>query len=286
MLRPNLFRRVTIVGVGLIGGSLGLAIKKHNIAREVVGVSQREATLTQALQSGAIDVALTDMSKAIRDSDLVVLAAPVETIVSLIPTITPFLKRGGIVTDVGSAKVEIIDAAESGLPPYVFFVSSHPLAGSEKKGIEFARADLFEGAQCIITPTERTNQAAKEKMKQFWMRLGSKVAELAPEEHDELLAYISHLPHLVAYALMGTLPLKSVEYPLQGLKDASRISASSPQLWADICMANSKNILKTLDEFVEHLSEFRRAIIQRDKNTLIQYFTKAQEKRNAIFPDA
>src|SRR3989338_52461 len=264
MLRPNLFRRVTIVGVVLIGGSLGLAIKKHNIAREVVGVSQREATLTQALQSGAIDVALTDMSKAIRDSDLVVLAAPVETIVSLIPTITPFLKRGGIVTDVGSAKVEIIDAAESGLPPYVFFVSSHPLAGSE----------------------ERTNQAAKEKMKQFWMRLGSKVAELAPEEHDELLAYISHLPHLVAYALMGTLPLKSVEYPLQGLKDASRISASSPQLWADICMANSKNILKTLDEFVEHLSEFRRAIIQRDKNTLIQYFTKAQEKRNAIFPDA
>ena len=285
MFKPTLFRRVTIVGVGLIGGSIGMAIKKQGLAREVVGVSQRQSTLVEAIKNGAIDVAAPDMSKAIRDSDLVILAAPVETIITLIPTIVPFLKRGGIVTDVGSAKMEIVEAAENGLPGHVFFVSSHPLAGSEKKGVEFARADLFENTQCILTATEKTNQAAKEKIKQFWTRLGCKVSELSPIEHDELLAYISHLPHLLAYELMETLPAKAAEYPLPGLKDVTRIAASSPQLWADICLTNSKNILKGVDELVEHLAEIRRVMVQHDKNGLIQHFTKAQEKRNTIFPD-
>lgn len=282
LLRSYLFRRVTIVGVGLMGGSLGMAIKKHRLAREVVGLSHRQAALDQAMKIKAIDVPCLDVKKAITNADLVVLAAPVESIIKLFATINPYLKRGCIVTDVGSAKEAIVENAEKILSVPGFFVGSHPLTGSEKKGVVHAKDNLFEGATCIMTPTSKTSQVAKQKVKHFWTKIGMDVKVLSPEEHDEALAYVSHLPHLIAYGLMTSIPSKFLEYASQGLKDTSRVAASTPQMWSDICTANSKNVLHALDQCVEHLAYFRKAIVSGDDKSLLQYFTKAQEKRNQL----
>jgi len=273
---------VTIVGVGLIGGSLGMAIKKNKLAREVVGLSYNQASLDEAIKNKAIDSAFTDVSKAIRNADLVILATPVDSIIKLLPAINPHLKRGCIVTDVGSAKLEIIEAVEKKLNAPNFFVGSHPLAGSEKGGSENARADLFEDSLCVMTPKKQTHRTARERVKYLWTNIGAKVKTLSPEEHDEILAYVSHLPHLAAYGLMETVPKKFLEYAARGLKDTTRIAGSSPQMWNDICMANSKNILKALDEMVKNLAILRKAIVQHDQKSLIQSFIKAKEKRDEI----
>lgn len=282
LLRPYIFKRIAIVGVGLMGGSLGMAIKKHQLAREVIGLSHRQTALDQAVKMGAIDTPCLDVKQAISNADLVVLATPVDSIIKLFTTINPYLKRGCIVTDVGSAKAKIIEFGEKTLSVPSFFVGSHPLAGSEKKGIANATADLFEGAACIMTPTEKTNQVARQKVRHFWTKLGMEVKLLPPEEHDHILAYVSHLPHLIAYGLISIIPPDFLGYAPQGLKDTSRVAASSPQMWNDICMANSKNILNALDQYVERLAHFRKAIVSRDPKSLLQYFTEAQEKRNKL----
>lgn len=282
LLRPYVFKRITIVGVGLMGGSLGMAIKKHKLAREVIGLSHRQAALDQAVKIKAIDTPCLDVKKATANADLIILATPVDSIIKLFTTINPYLKRGCIITDVGSAKAKITEHAEKILSAPAFFVGSHPLAGSEKKGVANATADLFEGSRCIMTPTDKTNQVAKQKVKLFWTKLGVDVKVLSPEVHDEILAYVSHLPHLVAYGLMDAVPSKYLDYASQGLKDTCRVAASSPQMWSDICFANSKNILNALDQCVENLAHFRKAIISNDQKTLINHFTKSQEKRNKL----
>ncbi len=282
IIRSNIFKKVTIVGVGLMGGSLGLALKKYKIAKQVVGLSYRQSSLVQALKIKAIDVGLTDTQKAIKGSDLVILATPVNAIIKLLPTIKPHLKRGCIVTDVGSVKGKIVEEAERILPHPGFFVGSHPLAGSEKKGAMFSDADLFKGSRCIMTPTEKTNQVAKEKIKYLWTKIGSKVDFLSAEDHDKALAYISHLPHLVAYGLMSSIPEEYLEYGSQGLKDTTRIASSTPQMWNDIFMANPKKVLTSLDALVQDLGIFRKAIIDRDQDVLLKYFTKSKEKRDKM----
>ena len=282
LLRHTVFKRVTIVGVGLMGGSLGMAIKKRNLAREVVGLSYRQSSLIHAIKNKAIDVALTDPKKALRNADFVILAAPVESIIKIFTTISPYLKRGCIVTDVGSAKSEIVEAGERILSAPGFFVGSHPLVGSEKKGANYANADLFQGALCIMTPTEKTNKVAQEKVKFFWTKIGAIVRNVKPEEHDEILAYVSHLPHLLAYGLMDVIPKGYLDYASTGLKDTTRIASSSAGMWSDICLSNSKNVIKSLDELTKQLSEFRRAIIKNDRKILMNFFTKAKEKRDRI----
>lgn len=277
-----MFRRVAIIGVGLMGGSLGMAIKKRNLAKEVIGVSHKQSTLSQAVKLKAIDKGETDVQKAVKGADLVVLATPVDSIIKLISTINPYLRRGCIVTDIGSAKAEIIEAAEKKLSQPAFFVGSHPLVGSEKKGVNHANADLYENSECIMTPVKNTNRMAKEKVKQLWTKVGANVKNLSPEEHDHVLAYTSHLPHLVAYALMQTMPKKYIEHVSQGFIDTTRIASSSPQMWNDICLANSNNLIHSLDEFVKSLSELRQAIVNRDQKGLTGQFKKAQEKRSEI----
>ncbi len=282
ILRSRTFRRITIVGVGMIGGSLGMAIKKNKLAREVVGLSYQQASLDAAIKNKAIDVGFTDVQKAIRNSDLVILATPVDSIIKLLSAINPYLKRGCVVTDVGSAKVEIMEAVEKKLKASNFFVGSHPLAGSEKIGSDNAREDLFENTLCVMTPKKETHRTARERVKYFWTKLGANVKCLKPEEHDEILSYISHLPHLMAYGLMETIPKNFIEYAAQGLKDTTRIAGSSPQMWNDICMSNSKYVLKSLDEMVKNLSHLRKAIVRHDQKTLMDHFTKAKEKRDII----
>jgi len=275
-------RKITIVGVGLIGGSLGLAIKKHRLAKEVAGLSYNQDSLEAALNNRAIDVGFTDVGKAIRHADMVILASPVDSIIRLLPAINPYLKRGCVVTDVGSAKVEIVEAAQKKLSDPRFFVGAHPMAGSEKTGSDHARADMFEGSLCLMTPLDSTHKNAVNKVKWLWSSLGAKVKRLSAEEHDEIMAYVSHLPHVVAYAMMSTIPTKHLSYAGQGLKDTTRIAASSAQMWNDICMANAKNVVKGLDEMVRNLAELRQAIVHHDQKRLIRDFNTAREKREKI----
>jgi len=278
----QIFKKVTIVGVGLMGGSMGMAIKKHGLAKEVVGLSHRQSSLMQALEQKAIDIAESDVQKAIRNADLVILAAPVDSIIKLLTTINPYLRRNCIVTDTGSAKGEIVETAVKVLSNPSAFVGTHPLVGSEQRGVKNAHDDLFEGSACIMTPSKQTSQFAKEKIKLLWNKLGAQIHVMTPEEHDEVLAYISHLPHFMAYGLMETIPEKYLNFATQGLMDMTRIASSSPQMWNDICMSNSKYILKALDELIQQFSELRKVVVRRDQKNLIQHFTKAKEKRDGI----
>ncbi len=278
----RLFRKVTIIGVGLMGGSLGKAIKKQGLAKEVVGLSQKQTTIATAIKMEAIDYGDHDMRKAVHNADLVVLATPVSIITGTLAMIGPYLKRGCIVTDVGSSKVSIVRTAQQFLPNYVSFVGSHPLAGSEKRGIQFADERLFEGALCIMTPADQGNRSVTHRIKTLWTRVGCQVKFLSPEDHDRIIAYISHLPHVLAFALMNVIPAELLEYSAQGLKDSTRIASSSPQMWSDICLGNADNVVRVLDELVKNLAGIRRAIVTNEAKILLDEFQKAKDKRDKI----
>ena len=279
---PLLFRKVTIIGIGLLGGSIGMAIKEQHLAREVMGVSRRQATLSYALRNKIVDKATSNITKSLENADLVILATPVKTIVTLLANIGKHLKRGCIVMDVGSTKSNIVETAHKHLPPHVSFVGAHPLAGSEKKGIEFSSAQLFDRSFCVVTPTSKTNKQAEEKIKTLWTKIGSKVKIISPGEHDKILAYTSHVPHLLAYSMIEAIPGKYLEYGSTGLKDTTRVASSNPQLWSDIAMENSKNVLNVLDEVVKTLSEYRRAISSQSDSVLTDKFKRSKSKRDAI----
>lgn len=281
-LRIPLFKKITIVGVGLIGGSLGLAIKKNRLAREVVGFSQRHSSLTIALKSQAVDQAYQDVKKAVHNADFVILATPVSIIPGMLNIIGPHLKRNCIVTDVGSTKVSIVNAAQECLPRHVSFVGSHPLAGSEKRGVQNATADLFERSVCIMTPTEKTNRGVRERVKKFWIKVGATIKLLSPEEHDKILGYVSHLPHVLTYALMEAIPSQYLEYGAQGLKDTTRIASSPPQIWSDICLGNSRNVIRGIDEVVKSLGVIRNALSVQDQKILLERFKIAKNKRDQL----
>jgi len=280
--RRELFRRVAIVGVGFMGASLGLAIKKKGLARQIVGIGHHEESLKEAQKAGAIDEGTVDFNKGIMGADLIVLATPVNTILDYIEILGKEQRRGCIITDLGSTKNMIVDRAEKVLHHSLLFVGSHPLVGSEKKGPGAANAQLYEGAVCIMTPTDKTNRLAKEKIKQFWSQLGSSVKFMLPSEHDQALAHISHLPHLIAFALMKSMPDNLLEHATQGLKDSTRIAGSDPQVWKDIVLSNPKPVLKALDEAVKVLAAIRKAIVARDQEVLVDIFKQAKAKREGL----
>jgi prephenate dehydrogenase len=281
--RPPLsFRKVAVVGIGLLGGSIALAMKKNHLAREVVGVSRRQAALHFALKNKIVDHGTSDILKAVENADLVILATPIQTILSLLTTLGSRLKRGCIVTDIGSTKASIVSAAQKHLPSHIFFVGGHPLAGSEKKGVEFSDANLFQQSFCLLTPTEKTNKDALEKVSEVWTRMGCLIKSVSPDEHDSILAFTSHVPHLLAYGLVDAIPPDYLVFGATGLKDTTRIASSNPQLWSDVCMQNSKNILKSLDEMIRVLSTYRKAIIVRDEGSLTEAFKRAKEKRDSL----
>jgi len=280
--RKELFRRVAIVGVGLMGASLGLAIKKKGLARQVVGIGHQETSLKEAMKVGAIDEWTLDFNKGIIGADLIVLATPVNTILDLIETLGKEHRRGCIITDLGSTKNSIVERAEKVLHHSILFVGSHPLVGSEKKGAANANAQLYEGGTCVMTPTDKTNRLAREKIKQFWTQLGSTVKIMTPQEHDQVFAYISHLPHLMAFALIKSMPDNYLEHATQGLKDTTRVAASDPQVWKDIALTNHRPILKALDEAVKVLATMRKAIVARDQETLTDILKQAKDKRERL----
>jgi prephenate dehydrogenase len=234
------------LGVGLLGGSIGLAAKSSISGCKIIGYGHRTSTLDAALARKAIDQAFTRPEDAVRDCDLVILCTPVGMFGQLLDQIAPALMPEALVTDVGSTKRSVVQWTEQHLPNPGRFVGSHPIAGSEKRGIQFARPDLFANALCLTTPTALTNPQAVEAVESFWRLLGMRLMRLTPEEHDSLLAEVSHLPHALA-AVLATIPSdKALSLCGKGFLDATRIAAGDPGLWRDIFMDNRDNLQDTL----------------------------------------
>jgi prephenate dehydrogenase len=276
------FDRVSILGVGLLGGSLGLALKSRLSSSNVIGYGHRRASLNSALEIGAIDEAYDGAAEAVRGADLVVLCTPVGILIDMLRQIGPALKAGAVVTDVGSTKRSVVRAAEEVLAEVAHFVGSHPMAGSEKRGVEFARADLFENATCIVTPTNQTNAAALSEVEGFWRLLGMRVVRLAPDEHDRHLAAVSHLPHAVAAALVamqaeGALPLAG-----KGFLDATRIAGGDGGLWRDILIDNADNLKAALARLREELARVEEMLDGGQVKELEAWLNGSAARREAL----
>ncbi len=278
----TLFRRITIIGIGLIGGSLGLRIRQKKLADKVVGVVRRKSSLEKALDSKAVDEVTTDLAQGIGRSEIVVIATPVGSIVEQVKSIIPLVKPGTVITDVGSAKAEMIGSVEKILPKGIFFVGGHPLAGSEKTGVENARADLFEKTIAVLTTTPKTNPRAFRKIRDLWEGLGIEVRVLSPNDHDLILARTSHIPHLAAFSLVASLQNGDESFVASGFRDATRVAASDPVMWRDILMANKKAVLKGLKGFNSALERLRTFIEKGDEERLLQELEKLQSRREKL----
>jgi len=289
-MAPPRFQRLVIYGVGLLGGSLGMALKRRGMAAHVVGLGRSLERLERARQLGTIDEAQTRPEPALEGADALVLAVPPRLIRERLAEFAPLLAPGAFVTDVGSVKGPIVAEAERVFAPEVVFIGSHPMAGSEKTGAEHARSDFFEGCACILTPTARTNPSALALATRFWSALGARLVVTAPQRHDTLLAGISHLPHLVAAALMQTLdrklgsPAELAAIAGGGLRDTTRIAASDPELWRQIFAENGPALLENLDALLAVLGEWRAALDRPapDIKTLGQLFAEGAAARQAL----
>ncbi len=280
------FRKITIIGVGLLGGSIGLAVKRRKLARQTAGFVRRRASLKDCERAGAVDFATTDLPAAVWDSDFIILCTPLAQMRSRVREMLPALKRGAVVTDVGSVKASVVRELESLVAKAgAHFVGSHPMAGAEKTGVAAARADLFEKTVCVITPTRKTNRAALKKVMQFWKAIGSRVLEMTPEIHDALVSRSSHLPHVVAAALASHVlnpahPKLQAALCANGFRDTTRIASGSPEMWRDIALANRRNLAKSLDAFIADLQKFRRLVKKGDAMAIAKFFEKAKQRRD------
>jgi len=280
------FRKITIIGVGLLGGSIGLSVKRRKLARQTAGLVRRRASLKDCEGAGAVDFATTDLPAAVWDADLVILCTPLAQMRSRVREMLPALKRGAIVTDVGSVKTGVVRELESLVARAgAHFVGSHPMAGAEKTGVAAARADLFEQTVCVVTPTKKTNRAALKKVKQFWQDVGSCVLELKPEVHDALVSRSSHLPHVVAATLASHVlnpahPKNQAALCANGFRDTTRIASGSPEMWRDIALANRKNLAKSLEAFIADLQKFQRLVKKGDAKAIMKFFETAKQRRD------
>jgi prephenate dehydrogenase len=251
---------VAIVGVGLIGGSVGLAARRRSVAARVRGTDRDPETLHRALAAGALDETRDGPAEAACGADLVFVCAPVDRVAELAAEAGAGCRPGAVVTDVGSTKAAILEAVRGRLPPGVAFVGGHPLAGSEKQGPEHARADLFEGRLVVLTPEVRTDESALARVREFWQAVGARVRLMEAGEHDQAVALTSHLPHLLASALAGILPPDLYELTATGFRDTSRLAAGSPAVWTPILRANRAAVLDALALLELHLGRFRQAL--------------------------
>jgi len=268
-----------VLGVGLLGGSIGLAAKSALNDVEIVGYGHRKATLERAVEVGAIDRFEMKVTEAVEGADLVILCTPVGVFEGLIGEIGNALKTGAMVTDVGSTKRSVVAVAERELPEGVHFVGSHPMAGSEKRGVEFARADLFQNALCILTPTGKTEKEALGAVEGFWKALGMRTTRLSPVEHDRLLAEVSHLPHALAAALVSLQSEKALSLAGKGFLDATRIAGGDGALWRDILMDNRDNVLASIGELKKQLGELEKFLGGEGREELAKWLDRAAARR-------
>ncbi|HSB51091.1 MAG TPA: prephenate dehydrogenase/arogenate dehydrogenase family protein [Dissulfurispiraceae bacterium] len=279
------FRKVAIMGVGLIGASFALALREGGRSGKIHGCGRKEEHLRAAKQRGIIDAYTSDVREACIEADLVVLATPVGAFRGIVQNVKDVLTEGAIVTDVGSVKGGLVSELESLMPRGCFFVGGHPIAGGETSGIDEARPDLFQGARCILTPTGRTDGHALDEMAALWRSLGAVVESMDPFAHDEIYAVMSHFPHLVAYALMNAvdgIDTRYAAYAGKGFRDATRIALSSPELWRDIAVMNSENLLRVARVFRESLDRMTRCLEQEDGAGLEREFSRARQLRTGL----
>ena len=282
------FTQATIIGVGLIGGSLGMILRRKGLASHVVGVGRRIENLKTAVNLGAIDRYVVDPKDGVKDADLVVLATPVDTYNRHLKEWASCLKPGAIVTDVGSVKGQLVEQTEQAMPSGVHFVGAHPIAGKEKTGVAAGSEQLFTGARCILTPTKQTNQHALEQVRTMWRETGSIVLTMDPHLHDKILGAVSHLPHVAAFALMNALIEIRAQIPALdlaghsggGLRDTTRIAASSPEMWRDIFLWNRENIEVFIEAFERSLGELKQLIRTGDAAGIEKVLERAKQERD------
>ena len=282
----KLFQKVTIIGVGLLGASLAKACKGRGLVDEITGYGRNCENLRKAKDLKIIDHYSGDLSEAVSDADLVVLCTPVLTIVPLIQSLVSQVQPGTIITDVGSVKESVVHSADKLMPEGIFFVGSHPIAGGENSGLESSTASLYQDAKCIVTPTEKTDTTALKKISALWHALSMNVISLSAEEHDFIFGAVSHLPHIVAYALMNTLGglktpnnLEVTGFSGAGLRDITRIASSDPVMWRDICLSNRNHSLSLINRFQNKLEEIRNTIERGDGQKLEKEFVAANKYR-------
>lgn len=281
-----LFQQMTIIGVGLIGGSLARAARRRGLVRRFVGAGRGAPNLERALALGVVDGIERDHRAAVRDSDIVVVGTPVQAGIEVVRNILPEMRPGAILTDVGSVKGPFVRAVEGMDLRQVRFVGGHPIAGTEKSGVEASFAELFENRRTILTPTPRSDAGAVRELKALWEGVGAQVDILSPEVHDRILADISHLPHLVVFALVdAALRGEGLPYAAGGFRDFTRIASSSPEMWREICLDNREALLASLDAFEGCLASLRRAVEKGDGGALDRVFRRAKEGRDGWVKD-
>jgi len=285
------FKHVAIIGVGLIGGSLGMILRRQGLADQVVGVGRRVENLKTAVALGAIDRYVADPTEGVRGADLVVLATPVDTYDRHLKEWAHCLAPGAIVSDVGSVKGTLVEQSEAAMPAGVHFVGAHPIAGKEKTGVAAGSDQLFKGARCILTPTTRTDSTALARVTQLWEQTGSIVLTMDPHLHDQILGAVSHLPHVAAFALMNALAdlrdqrlpsLDLARHSGGGLRDTTRIAASSPEMWRDIFLWNRDNVVAYIERYIQTLEELKQVIKAGDTAGIEKALERAKTEREQL----
>src|SRR3990167_797161 len=276
------FGTVCIIGPGLIGGSIGLGLKKRNLVKTIIGVSHKASSIEKALKTQAIDIGFLNINEAVKNADIVILATSVNKIIAIAKEVIPLMKSNAILTDVGSTKNLIVRQITNNIRKDIAFVGAHPIAGSEQRGVEFASPDLFEGCMCIITPLSNHTKEV-ETISQLWRLLGAKIKYLTPEQHDEILAFVSHLPHLVASGLINVIKEEYLVCGASGLSDTTRIASGDPELWMHIFDQNRENIIKSIDRFITELGGFRNDLLNKNNAEIFDRLKNAKLSRDGVF---
>lgn len=286
-----MINRLAIIGVGLIGGSLSLALKKAGQVGEVVGYSRTESVRQEALDLGVIDRTANSIADAVKDADMIFLAVPMGAMASVLTELAPHLKDNTIITDGGSAKAQVVAAARAALGDHFKqFVAGHPIAGTEKSGPSAAFATLYNDHRVVLTPVAETNLESLEKVRAMWQLTGAEVVDMEAEHHDKVLAATSHLPHLLAFNLVGMLAKSTdcdevLRFAAGGFRDFSRIASSDPVMWRDICLSNSAAILDLLNDYRQGLDSLEQAIMNSDGDYLVEVFKRAKQARDTRFAE-
>ena len=284
-----MFKKVCIIGCGLIGSSIARGIKKNKLAIKVVSSNRSNSTNKKVIRLKIVNEASSDTKKIVKGSDLIIIASPLSSYKNIILKIKSSLKNGAILTDVGSVKKNVISLIEKNIPKNVSWISSHPIAGTEESGPESGFSELFKNRWCILTPSKKSKNKDVKLLEKFWKKLGSKVDIMNAKEHDYILSITSHMPHLIAYNIVNTtLKIKKkkdrniVKYSAGGLRDFTRIAASNPIMWRDIFIQNRVNTSKMIDKFIENLKGLKKAIKNKNEKKLEKIFTKTKLIRKEI----
>ena len=284
-----MFKKVCIIGCGLIGSSIARGIKKNKLATKVVSSNRSNSTNKKVIRLKIVNEASSDTKKIVKGSDLIIIASPLSSYKNIILKIKSSLKNGAILTDVGSVKKNAIPLIEKNIPKNVSWISSHPIAGTEESGPESGFSELFKNRWCILTPSKKSKSKDVKLLEKFWQKLGSKVDVMNAKQHDYILSITSHMPHLIAYNIVNTtLKIKKkkdrniVKYSAGGLRDFTRIAASNPIMWRDIFIQNRENTSKMIDKFIENLKDLKKAIKSKNEKKLEKIFKKTKKIRKEI----